>query len=60
MKNYVIECQINAADDRRFVPVQADSYQQAASKANEVVRDQVGKDPAVKGCIVVGAEAKTL
>lgn len=51
---FIVECQVNANDDRRFVPIVAESAQQASREADRVIRVESSNDPQIRGCIVVG------
>lgn len=60
MSAFVVECQINAQDERRKITVAAEDSREAHMLANRVIRQQEASDPSVKGCIVVGVNPVSL
>ncbi len=60
MSAYIVECQINALDERRKVTVAAEDSQEAQVLAAKVIRQQEASDPSVRGCIVVGVSQVSL
>ena len=53
MRQFAVECQINANDDRLTVNVMAANNRQACDAAQSAVREQAAHNPNIRGCIVV-------
>ena len=60
MSAFIVECQINAQDERRKVTVAAEDSREAQQLAAKVIRQQEASDPSVRGCIVVGVSQVSL